>query len=355
MSKRRRNKYPHKPVEPTPPAQDQQTNGVEKRKLARNTYLAVAVTAVLMVSIFVGRWVFAIKDAYFDSFIGRDIAVETAMNSFTTILPTGEDAELLLPLQKEWDLFTSSRLRDEVTVTAADGTSLHGYYFDEGSDVTVVVLHKYNDTGLSDFLPGAWLNEATGCNILMPDARAHGESGGQYTGFGYLEQNDLTVWLNWAEEKWGEQTFVIWGVGTGANTALYAANSDLLPDNVALIVAESPYASLHELAKYAMWETFEVPSFPFLYPIEWALAASDAGYTVKDLELAATLAAGSADVPVLFLQSEGDGYVLPDWSRGVYDAYPGEKSLISGEGGHGTVAAACMKEIRDEIIARIGG
>lgn len=353
MSKRRRNKSQNKPVE-TAPVQDQQTKQPEKRKLTRNTYIAVAFTAVLMVVIFVGRWVFAIKDGYFGSFVQRDESVETAMATFETITPVGEDAALLLPLQKEWDLFTSSRLRDEVTLTADDGTQLHGYYYDEGSDVTVVVLHKYNDTGEADFLPGTWLNEVTGCNILLPDARAHGGSDGSYTGFGYLEQKDLACWLEWAEDNLGSRNILIWGVGTGANTALFAADSGLLPDSVALIVAESPYASLHELARYTMWETFEIPSFPFLFPIEWELASSDAGYTVKDLELADKLAVGSADVPVVFLTSAEDGYILPDWTRSVYDAYPGQKELISGGTGHGTVYAACADEIHALLKGKLG-
>ena len=339
---------PKAPV-PNAPVQEQQGQKTEKRKLAKNTYLVVTCTAILMVLIFVGRWAFAIMDGYFGSFVQRDAAVEDAMTTFVTITPTGSDADLLLPLQKEWDLFTSSRLRDEVSVTAGDGTALHGYFFDEGSDVTALVLHQYNDTGEADFLPGTWLSETYGCNILMPDARLHGESGGAYTGFGYLEQQDLACWLEWIEENLGQQTVLIWGVGTGANTALYAADSGLLTDDVALVVAESPYASLHEVAKYTMWETFEMPSFPFLYPIEWKLAASDAGYTVKDLELADKLAAGNADVPVLFLSSAEDGYVLTEWSRAVYEAYPGEKEWISGGGGHGTVYARMSGEVQSVL------
>lgn len=351
MSKRRRNKAQGQPAPAAQTVEQQQAAKAEKRKLAKNTYVAVAFTAILMLAIFLGRWIFAIKDGYFASFVQRDDSVDAAMASFETLTPTEEEEALLRPLQREWDLFTSSRLRDEVTVTAADGVTLHGYLFDEGSDTTVVVLPKYNDDGTADFLPGTWLNEATGCNILMPDPRNHGESGGEYAGFGYLEQYDLACWLEWAEDALGDQTFLIWGVGTGANTALYAADSGLLPDSVAFIVAESPYASLHELAERAMWKTFEVPAFPFLYPIEWELAASDAGYTVKNLELADALADGFADVPVIFLTSAEDGYILPDWSRSVYDAYPGEKKLISGGTGHGTVYAACA----DEIHAELGG
>lgn len=352
MSRRRRNKASAPVADPAP--QTRQSAVSEKRKLSRNTYLAVAIAAVLMVAVFLGRWIFAIKDAYFNSIVGRDASVTTAMDTFTTIHPTGEDALLLLPAQKEWDLFTSSRLRDEVTLTADDGVTLHGYLFDEGSDITVVALHKYNDTGASDFLPGAWLQEELGCNLLLPDLRAHGGSGGDYVGFGYLEQHDLACWLEWAEETLGEQTFLIWGVGSGANTALYAEAGGLLPPSVALVVAESPYASFHELARHSLWETFEIPAFPFLPPIEWKLASSDAGYTVDDLELAQLLGESRADVPVLFLTSEQDAFILPQWTREVYDAYPGEKLSVIGGGGHGTVSTACADVIRDEITARMG-
>ena len=310
-----------------------------------------AVVAVVLVAVFLGRWVTAINEGYFASFVLVDDSVDQAMANAAGLTLTQDESDQLLPLQQEWDLFTSSRLGDSVTLTARDGTALHGYLYNEGSDVTVVVLPRFHQDGTADFLPGVWLNERTGCNILLPDPRCHGESGGDYFGFGVLEQYDLADWLAWADETLGEQTFLLWGEGTGADTILYAAANGLLPGSVAFAVAESPYASLHELAAENIWKWYRVPAFPCLNLIERTLAGSGAGYTVDDAELAALLPDSDAHLPVLFLQSAGDDYILPDWTQAVYDAYPGQKELISGGTAHGTVYAACQADVQALLTA----
>lgn len=306
-------------------------------------------TTVALVLIFAGRWIYAIDKGYFGSFVKHDASASQAVANMTGLTPSVKEQETLLPLQKEWDLYTSSRLRDEVTTTASDGAVLHGYLYDEGSDVTVVVIPRFDMDGTEDFLPGPWLSETTGCNILLTDPRAHGGSGGDYFGFGYLEQNDVKSWLSWADETLGEQTFVLWGEGSGANAALFADASGLLPDSVRGIVAESPFASLHQTAATDIWKWFQVPAVPFLNFIEWTVSRSDAGYTVSDVELAAALKDSSASVPVLFLTSTGDDYILADWTKQVYDAYPGEKQLVEGAGSHGTVYASEQSSIQSTL------
>lgn len=329
------------------PASEQESRRREKKNVAKHSAVLFWITAVAVLAIFLGRWAFAITDGYFASFVQRDASVSSAVANMTGLTPSVTEQEQLLSLQREWDLFTSSRLRDEVTAVAGDGTTLHGYLYDEDSDITVVVLPRFNQDGTADFLPGPWFHEAVGCNFLMPDPRAHGASGGDYFGFGYLEQNDLACWLDRAEEAMGNQTFIIWGEGTGANTALFAAASGLLPESVSFVVAESPYASLHELAYENIWKWYRVPAIPFLYPIEWKLADSDAGYTVQDADLGAALAGAETQVPVLFLQSAGDEYILPEWTQAACDAYSGPKELISGGLTHGTV----YPDRQDEIHA----
>jgi hypothetical protein len=272
--------------------------------------------------------------------------VEEAVANMNGLTFSQEEEETLLPLQQAWDLFTSSRLRDEVTVTADDGVTLHGYLYNEGSDITVVVLPRFDQDGIADFLPGVWLNEQTGCNLLLPDPRNHGESGGDYYGYGYLEQYDLDNWLDWAEETLGAQTFILWGEGSGANTILFAQQSGLLDSRVAFAVAESPIASLHEMAQRQIFKWYTVPAFPFLSSIEWKLARSEAGYTIQDLELADLLADGQGTIPVLFLESSQDEYILPEWSTTVYLSYNGEKELTYGGGTHGTVYAYRQDEIQ---------
>lgn len=346
MSKRRRNKAaapgPEAPVSAQQEAAKKRRGNIAKH----STILVVFITAA-MLAIFLGRWIFAITDGYFASFVQLDASVDDAARNMTGLTPTEAEQDELLPLQLEWDLFTSSRLRDEVTVTADDGVTLHGYLYAGTGDTTVVVLPRFNQDGTCDFLPGPWLYEETGCNILLLDQRAHGESGGDYFGFGYLEQKDLVCWLNWAESALGSASCILWGEGTGANTALFAAAGGLLPDSVAFLVAESPYASLHELAAESMWKWFKVPAIPFLYPIEWKLAGSAAGYTVADADLGAALEGSAASLPVLFLLSDGDSYIRPAWSQAVYDSYPGSKELIRGSGSHGTLYSQQNQAVTD--------
>lgn len=321
-----------------------------KRGLGRHPALLFALVGIVFLIFFLGQWLVSLTDSYFAAFVTHDATAADAAANMGGLTLGPDEAQAQLALQREWDLFASSRLRDEVSVTARDGTILHGYFYNEGSSVTVVVLPRFHLDGTADFLPGPRLHALTGCNILLPDPRAHGESGGDYFGFGCLEQYDLAAWLDWAQNTLGEQTFLLWGEGTGANTILFAAANGLLPDSVACAVAESPYASLHQLAQTRMWEWYQLPSFPFLPSIEDKLASSGAGYTADDLELVPALADSDAALPVFFLQSAGDEYISPAWTTEVYDAYPGPKKIVNGGGSHGTVYAAFEDEIAQLVL-----
>lgn len=347
MSKKKKRSLPVGGHKTGAPAEKKPASEVtEKReKIHKRSIFLFWFTLVALLVIFGGRWLIAITNNYFDSFVHRGSSVTEAVNNMEGLtLTEGEQAELL-PFQQQWDLFISSRLRDEVTMTASDGTELHAYLYNEQSDTTVVVIPRFDEDGTTDFLPGSWLNRQTGCNILLLDQRLHGKSGGSSFGFGYLEQQDLADWLNWAETELGTRRFILWGEGTGANTILFAAASGLLPDSVSCAVAESPYASLHELAKHGIWKWYTVPAFPFLNSIEAKVNRSDAGYKMSDLDLGAALSEANCTTPVLFLQAATDAYILPEWTQEVYNAYPGPKQLITDGIDHGTVYASGHEKI----------
>ena len=315
------------------------------RKVRFNSSLVFATVLVAMLLIFGGRWVWAIMETYYGAFVERySTSVEEAVDNMQGLALTVEEADTLKPFQQEWDLFTSSRLRDEVTMTSYDGTQLHGYLYNEGSDVTVVVVPRFHQDGTADFLPGTWLNELTGCNILMPDPRNHGESGGEVFSYGYYEQHDLACWLEWAEQELGAQNFILWGEGSGANTILFAEYNGLLPDSVIFAVAESPFYSLHELAKTQIRQWYTVPAFPFLNAIEWKVNRTS-GFRMSDTALSEVMDSESADLSVLFLGSAEDKYILPEWTSHTAVLYSGEKEFISGGSAHGTVYAVCSDEI----------
>lgn len=345
MSKKKRKAPPVDAAAAAQAAQAAETRKKTGKKIKANSTLVFITCLVAMLAIFGGRWVWAIMEEYYGAFVERySGSVAEAVEYMEGLDPSAIEASNLLPLQQEWDLFTSSRLRDEVAVTAQDGVELHGYLYNENSNVTVVVLPRFHQDGTDDFLPGVWLNAQTGCNILMPDPRNHGESGGETFSFGHYEQHDLVCWLEWTEQELGEQTFILWGEGSGANTILFAEANGLLPDSVAFAVAESSFVSLHEMAKEQIYAWYTVPAFPFLNAIEWKVNR-ESGFKMRDTDLSAALENAECGLPVLFLQSAGDEYILPEWSQAVYDIYSGPAETISGGLSHGTVYAGRQDEI----------
>ena len=58
--------------------------------------------------------------------------------------------------------------------------------------------------GLSDY----YLKK--GYAMLLPDARAHGTSEGEYIGFGCLDRKDALMWINWVVQELGEDVEIIY-------------------------------------------------------------------------------------------------------------------------------------------------
>lgn len=292
-------------------------------------------------------------NSYYDSFVLRGDDISEATSHLGRLIQP--DAAALEPLQAQWDSWRYSRLRDEVSITAEDGTVLHAYYYHEDSDVTAVYVPRFDADAGGDFLMGPWVNQATGCNILLLDQRLHGESGGTFFSYGRQEGADLAAWLDWADETLGKQTFLLFGEGSGANTILFAAAGGLLEGRAAFAVAESPFASLHELAGHLLWAGYQLPGFPFLNLMEWKFDRENGGLRAADLELGSALEGADCSLPVLFLGSDGDEYILPAWTQAAWDAYSGPKELISGGLGHGTVCAARMEDIQALLTGWLEG
>lgn len=286
----------------------------------------------------------SISLGYFDSFVRRGASASLATSYFDGMVPAGEEQALLTPLQEEWDSFRNRRLADEVSVTAKDGVVLRGDYYDEGGSVTAVFLHHYDGSRRDDFLAAAFFEQ---CNLLLPDARNHGTSGGEFSGFGALEADDLLCWLDWVEQNHSGQKVILYGAGMGAVTALLAAERGL-PDNVAFLVAESPYSSLDAIAKHLLMQAYKVPMFPFYSLMQWQLDRSGGGYTTDEVNL---LRLEQASLPVLFLMGESDIHIPPEQTQSVYDSYPGPKELISQQAGYGAVYAVGRHEI-DGALSR---
>jgi uncharacterized protein len=81
-------------------------------------------------------------------------------------------------------------------IQAADGAVLQGWYVvpDHQNGQAVILLHGIGDNrgGLAGY-GQAFLRQ--GYRILLPDSRAHGESGGDVATYGLLESDDIHRWV----------------------------------------------------------------------------------------------------------------------------------------------------------------
>jgi predicted alpha/beta-fold hydrolase len=86
----------------------------------------------------------------------------------------------------------------DVTITAGDGARLQGWFIGSGRapNRCVVIPHGIGDSrlGSAGFAP---MFLQAGYSVLLPDARAHGSSGGELVTYGLLEKHDVLGWVAW--------------------------------------------------------------------------------------------------------------------------------------------------------------
>lgn len=234
-------------------------------------------------------------------------------------------------IEGDWRQWYQDEDFEQMEMTSYDGLELKGYFLEaeEPTDKTVVLAHGYLGHAGDMGLYGQYYYEELGYNVFTADLRGHGESGGDYIGFGWHDRLDYTDWIDQVIEKEGpESQIVLHGVSMGA-AAVLMASGEALPDNVQAIVADSPYTSVYELFEYQLNRMFHLPAFPVL-PSTSLVTNMQAGYTLKE---ASTLEqVKKADVPILYVHGNADTFVPTSMSQELYDNTKSEAEMVTFEG-----------------------
>jgi alpha-beta hydrolase superfamily lysophospholipase len=107
---------------------------------------------------------------------------------------------------------------EDVKIGALDTAPLRAWYIEpeHGNNNAVILLH-----GLGDNRPGtvgyAQLLLNHGYSALMPDAHAHGNSGGDIATYGLIERDDIRRWFGWLIQR--KHPRCVFGHGCGAIAA----------------------------------------------------------------------------------------------------------------------------------------
>ncbi len=113
---------------------------------------------------------------------------------------------------------------ESVQITAFDSALLRAWYVHarHGNGDSVILLHGLGDNRLGT-VGYAQLLFHHGYSVLMPDARAHGVSGGIYATYGLLERDDISRWFQWLETTLSPRFLASEKLGTTA----WVSNSTL--------------------------------------------------------------------------------------------------------------------------------
>ena len=156
----------------------------------------------------------------------------------TTAVPSPADMPTREVYRKAMCPDADALARDTFTpvhITAQDGTPLAARYYHHNDGAPLaIIFHGYRGYAVRDGLGGYTLCTKLGYNVLLPDQRAHGYSGGHTITMGVKERYDARDWAVWARSHFGpEVPIFLMGVSMGAATVLLAAGLNL-PDNVCL-------------------------------------------------------------------------------------------------------------------------
>ena len=160
-----------------------------------------------------------------------------------------------------------------------------------------------------------------GYNVLMPDARGHGKSEGDYIGFGWDERKDYLQWINRIIKKDPQSEIVLHGVSMGAATVMMTSG-EKLPDNVKAFVEDCGYSSVKGELGYQLKEMFNLPAFP-LIPVTSLVTKVRAGYFFGEADTIKQLKKNTR--PMLFIHGDKDDFVPYFMLDEVYKATKGPK------------------------------
>ena len=215
----------------------------------------------------------------------------------------------------------------DVTLTAADGTQLRGWFLPakEGVAVKGTVLHLHGNGGnMSWHLGGTWWLPEQGYQVLLLDYRGYGLSQGEPSLPAIYQDIDAAFdWLNKAPEVQGKPLVVLGQSIGGALAVHYLAEHPRQRARVKALVLDGVPASYREVARYTLGTSWL--TWPFKRPLSWVIPDTDSAINGMP-RLAGT--------PMLLFQSMDDTQVPLYNGISLYQAAPPPRVLQLTRGAH---------------------
>lgn len=244
----------------------------------------------------------------------------------------GDSEDLLTKKQRENRQWVLERKKD-MFIISEDHLILHGYRIsaEEDQKKYAIICHGYKSRGWNMGAEAKAFYER-GWNVILPDARSHGESDGKSVGMGWPERRDICCWIERILKEVPDAKILLFGFSMGAATVMMTSGEEL-PPQVKGIIEDCGYTSVWDEFGHQLKAMFHLPKFPVL-PMASVITRLRASYSFK--KASALEQVKKCDRPILFIHGEEDTFVPYAMLDELYEAAnePKEKLSVAGAG-HG--------------------
>lgn len=220
---------------------------------------------------------------------------------------------------------------DGVTATAfalSDGIAIQAWISrpDAPPKAVVFVLHGIADSKASQAGTIRFLAKRGIVGIAI-DLRAHGDSGGEFATYGFLEKRDLSDLLDAVEAEFPGVPVGLWGTSYGGAIAIQAMAHD---PRFGFGIIESAFASLPDMARERAASVAGLP-IDGLTTIALARAGKMAAFHPRDIS--PELAMRRITAPILHLHGDRDEVISFAHAERIRDHAAGDYRFVPIRGG----------------------
>lgn len=219
------------------------------------------------------------------------------------------------PFLKDWtdSLNQTNALRDTF-ITSDDDVKLHALYIhaDTATTKTAVVVHGYTDNAVRMLHIAYLYHRDLHYNVLLPDLRYSGLSGGNHIQMGWNDRMDVIRWIDVAHQLFSptdkDAEIVVHGISMGGATTM-CVSGETLPDYVNCFVNDCGYTSVWDEYAGELKQQFGLPTFPLLH-LASLMTELRYGWNFKEASSLAQIK--KCERPMLFIHGTDDTFV-PTW------------------------------------------
>ena len=216
---------------------------------------------------------------------------------------------------------------EEPEITTPDGLTLRASFFPNKGNRYAILVHGYTGSR-KEMQSKAAIFHSWGYSVLTPDNRAHGRSDGRYIGMGWLDKDDIALWIDWIRKRNAEAEIVLLGVSMGGATVMMASGSN--DRNVKAVIDDCGYTSVWDIFVDELHSLYHLPAFPVLEMCRIMIRIK-AGYDIKKASSLTEIRRSM--MPMLFIHGSDDHFVRTEMAHRCYDAKTeGYKELLIVEG-----------------------